>query len=127
MEEWDITAVEARKAYQQIGGVNMRLTKHAKQGLIIIEHGLATYCWDPDEDGTVWIGEIFVHPAHRRKGIGLQLAQAIRAIPGVKRVRSITSAHRTDVTGMYLRAGHSILYQDDEYIWWEWRRACSKI
>lgn len=119
---WDVNDAKPKMACSREGSLKQRLEWYAEGGLIMIENAMAAYRWDPDEEGTVWTCEFFVHPDHRGQGIGGKLIDRIKAIPGVKAIRSITYSHRHDVSRMYLKANHVVLHDDGTLVWWLWRR-----
>ncbi len=60
-----------------------------------------------EQDGTVYIGKLMVHPAHQKKGYGTQLLAAIESCFPGKRYELFTSTRSTDNLRLYQKCGYT--------------------
>ena len=61
-----------------------------------------------EQDGTVYIGKLMVHPAHQRKGYGSELLAAIEGCFPGKRYELFTSTRSRENIRLYQKAGYVI-------------------
>ena len=72
-----------------------------------------------EENGTVYIGKLMVHPDHRRKGYGSMLLKAIEDCYKCKRYELFTSTKSKDNIRLYESLGYKICGSkriDDELV-----------
>ena len=61
-----------------------------------------------EQNGTVYIGKLMVHPDHRRRGYGSQLLSEIESYFPDKRYELFTSTRSIDNIRLYLKMGYTI-------------------
>ena len=60
-----------------------------------------------EQNGTVYIGKLMVHPDHRRKGLGTKLLAAIEEQYPGKRYELFTSTRSSDNIRLYSKLGYT--------------------
>ena len=60
-----------------------------------------------EQEGTVYIGKLMVHPAHQRKGYGSALLAAVEGCFPGKRYELFTSTRSTDNLRLYQKRGYT--------------------
>ena len=60
-----------------------------------------------EQNGTVYIGKLMVHPDHRRKGLGTKLLAAIEEQYPGKRYELFTSTRSSDNIRLYSKLGYA--------------------
>ena len=61
-----------------------------------------------EQDGTVYIGKLMVHPGHRRRGYGSKLLSAIESCFPNRRYELFTSTRSRDNIRLYQKMGYTI-------------------
>ena len=61
-----------------------------------------------EQNGTVYIGKLMVHPDHRRRGYGSQLLSEIESYFPDKRYELFTSTRSIDNIRLYQKMGYTI-------------------
>ena len=61
-----------------------------------------------EQDGTVYIGKLMVHPGHRRRGYGSKLLAAIESCFPNSRYELFTSTRSRDNIRLYQKMGYTI-------------------
>lgn len=87
---------------------------------IIIENALVAYEWTGEH--SIDIGPVFVHPAHRRKGLGVKVLQMVQQVDSVEVVTATSMKNRPDVTKLMEKAGYEAHNRSAEHIFWIWRK-----
>ena len=65
-----------------------------------------------ENNGTVYIGKLFVHPEHRQKGCGTQLLNEIESYFPDKRYELFTSTRSKDNIRLYQKLGYEKFAQE---------------
>lgn len=87
---------------------------------IIIENALISYTWT--DNHTIFLGPMFVHPKHRRQGLGQRLLELCQQVDGVERISAASRIDRDDVTRLMQKAGYTYIGEDKELMVWEWKK-----
>ena len=74
-----------------------------------------------DKDGeTLYIGRIFLDPAHYRKGYGLSLMKMVEAYyPGIKRIKLDTPLWNVRTNAFYTKLGYCEVKRDEGFAYYQ--------
>ena len=74
-----------------------------------------------DEDGeTLFVGRIFVDPAHHRKGYGLALMKMVETYhPGIKKIKLDTPLWNGRTNSFYKKLGYCEVKRDEEFAYYQ--------
>ena len=74
-----------------------------------------------DKDGeTLYIGRIFLDPAHHRKGYGLSLMKMVEIYyPGIKKIKLDTPLWNVRTNAFYTKLGYQEVKRDEEFAYYQ--------
>ena len=74
-----------------------------------------------DNDGeSLYIGRIFIDPAHHRKGYGLSLMKLVEACyPGIRKINLDTPLWNVRTNAFYTKLGYHEVKRDEEFAYYQ--------
>ena len=100
--------------------IQMKNEGHLLQAVIDGEIiGGAILFWDKDGE-TLYIGRIFIDPAHHRKGYGLSLMKMVETFyPGIKKIQLDTPLWNIRTNAFYTKLGYREVKRDEGFAYYQ--------
>ena len=100
--------------------IQMQNEGHLFQAVVAGEIvGGAILFWDKDRE-TLYVGRIFVDPAHHRKGYGLSLMKMVETYdPGIKKIKLDTPLWNVRTNAFYAKLGYREVKRDEEFAYYQ--------